>query len=57
VIDTLLSKQRNKILEKFAYHILKEICLNCQTIVREALIVKEEGKKTHCSKMWGMARR
>jgi hypothetical protein len=44
--DTLLSKQRNKILEKFADHILKESCPHCQSIVREALIA--EADKTHC---------
>lgn len=47
---TSLSKQRNKILEKFADHILKESCSHCQTIVREALILEEGSKKTHCSK-------
>jgi hypothetical protein len=45
--DSLLSKQRNKILEKFADHILKESCPHCQHIVREALITKGE---THCNK-------
>ena len=48
--DTLFSNQRNKILEKFADHILKESCPHCQTIVRGALIAKDEDKKTHCSK-------
>jgi hypothetical protein len=47
--DTLLSKQRNKILEKFADHILKESCPHCQTIVREALSVEERGQN-HCKK-------
>lgn len=47
--DTLSSKQRNKILEKFADHILKESCPHCQTIVRDALITEDEDKKTHCS--------
>jgi hypothetical protein len=46
--DSLLLKQRNKILEKFADHILKESCPHCQQIVRQALII--EDKKTHCSK-------
>jgi hypothetical protein len=45
--DSLLLKQRNKILVKFADHILKESCLHCQNIVREALIVED---RTHCSK-------
>jgi hypothetical protein len=45
--DSLLSKQRNMILEKFADHILKESCPHCQEIVRQALMTKE---KTHCSK-------
>jgi hypothetical protein len=49
--DTLLSKQRNKILEKFADHILKESCPYCQHIVRQALIVEDgEYYKTHCKK-------
>ena len=49
--DTLLSKQRNKILEKFADHILKESCPHCQHIVRQALIVEDdEERKTHCKK-------
>jgi len=47
--DTLLSKQRNKILEKFADHILKEDCQHCHEIVRQALIINEN-KTTHCSK-------
>ena len=46
--DTLLSKQRNKILEKFADHILKESCPHCQNIVRQALIVEDKGRRTHC---------
>jgi dihydroneopterin aldolase len=40
VTDTLLSKPRNKILEKFADHILKESCPHFQNIVRQALIVQ-----------------
>ena len=48
--DTLLSKQRNKILEKFADNILKESCPHCQHIVRQALIVEDEERKTHCKK-------
>jgi hypothetical protein len=48
--DSLLSKQRNKILEKFADHILKESCPHCQQIVRQALIVEDEDRKTHCKK-------
>jgi hypothetical protein len=50
--DTLLSKQRNKILEKFADHILKEGCPHCQQIVRQALIIEDEEEfyKTHCKK-------
>jgi len=43
--DSILSNQRNKILEKFADHILKECCPHCQNVVIEALITKEE---THC---------
>jgi recombinational DNA repair protein RecR len=39
---------KKKILEKFAYHILKESCPYCQTIVREALVLEDE--KTHCKK-------
>ena len=46
--DTLLSKQRNKILVKFADHILKESCPHCQNIVRDALIAKED--EIHCKK-------
>lgn len=46
--NSLLSKQRNKILEKFADHILKESCPHCQHIVRQALIVQDE--ETHCKK-------
>jgi hypothetical protein len=46
--DSPLSKQRNKILEKFADHILKESCAHCQNIVRVALITKED--ETHCKK-------
>jgi hypothetical protein len=42
--DSLLSKQRNKILEKFADHILKESCPHCQNIVRQALIVEDDEK-------------
>jgi hypothetical protein len=45
--DSLLSKQSNKILEKFAEHIIKESCPHCKHIVRDALITKEE---THCKK-------
>jgi len=45
--DSLISKQRNTILEKFVDHILKESCPHCQNIVREALIMNE---KTHCKK-------
>jgi translation initiation factor 2 beta subunit (eIF-2beta)/eIF-5 len=51
-----LSKQsnRNKILEKFADHILRESCPHCQHIVRQALIVEdEEYYKMHCKKCGG----
>jgi transcription elongation factor Elf1 len=49
--DSLLSKQRNKILEKFADHILKESCPHCQHIVRQALTVEDgDDYKTHCKK-------
>jgi transcription elongation factor Elf1 len=41
---------RNKILEKFADHILKESCPHCQHIVRQALIVEDDDRKTHCKK-------
>ena len=44
--DSLLSKQRNKILQKFADHILKQSCPHCQRIVSEALITKQD--ETHC---------
>jgi hypothetical protein len=45
--DSLVSKQRNKMFEKFADHILKESCPHCQHIVRQALIVEEQ-TQTHC---------
>jgi transcription elongation factor Elf1 len=45
-----LTKQRNKILEKFADHILKESCPHCKHIVRQALIVEDNYYKTHCKK-------
>ena len=49
--DSLLSKQRKQILEKFADHILKESCPHCQHIIRLALIVEDEDYyKTHCKK-------
>jgi len=48
--DSLLSKQRNKILERFADHILKESCQHCQQIARQALIIEDEDRKTHCKK-------
>jgi len=41
--DSLLSKQRNKILEKFADHILKESCAHALSgVVREPLILEDE---------------
>jgi rRNA maturation protein Nop10 len=48
--DSLLSKQRNNILEMFADHILKESCPHCQHIVRQALILEDDDRKTHCKK-------
>jgi hypothetical protein len=44
--DALLSKQRKKVLEKFADHPLKESYPHCQHIVRQALIVQDN--ETHC---------
>ncbi len=49
--DSLLSKERKKILEEFADHILKDGCTHCQHIVRQVLIVEDgEYYKTHCKK-------
>jgi hypothetical protein len=50
--DSVLSKQsnRNKILEKFADHILKESCPYCEHIVRQALTKEDEDYYQHILK-------